>query len=236
MPDEAAADYMPPKRPSKPVAEPGVGEGQQLPHPSAQPGSAKSYGSVSQADRGLPAAQMSRPRRDQVMLKVFEEVYSPHSGAAVLTNLLLDPSAADDISTWCQNIIIVVVRDLTNDVGVLLFLNSWAGHVRLSVNTVREECFLVLVKAAPLIVPAPQEYNEGRLMRQQVLSPADIAAISSALGSTMDSSSSVVAAGGGMDAAAHRGSGSQQVTPLGEVLYKEHSAYDLMVQLQLGIR
>ena len=79
-----------------------------------------------------------------------------------------------------------------------------------------------------------QEYNDGRLVRQQVLSASDIAAISSALGAPVDGSGSgAAAAGGGADG---RTSSSQHVTPLGEVLYKEHSAYDLMVQLQLGIR
>lgn len=76
-----------------------------------------------------------------------------------------------------------------------------------------------------------QEYNDGRLLRQQVLSPAQVAAISSALSSPQSSSSTTAAA-----TQSSSSSSRQQVTPLGDVLYQDHSAYDLMVQLQLGIR
>jgi len=75
-----------------------------------------------------------------------------------------------------------------------------------------------------------QEYNDGRLVRQQVLAPSDIAVISNALASPPEASSTTAARG------SSDGGSRQQVTPLGEVLYKDHSAFDLMVQLQLGIR
>lgn len=75
-----------------------------------------------------------------------------------------------------------------------------------------------------------QEYSDGRLIRQQVLSPAHIAAISSSLSSSQSSSS------GSAGAAQSSSSSRQQVTPLGDVLFLDHSVYDLLVQLQLGIR
>jgi hypothetical protein len=74
-----------------------------------------------------------------------------------------------------------------------------------------------------------QEYSDGRLIRQQVLAPAHIAAISSSLSSPQSSSS-------GSAGATQSSSSRQQVTPLGDVLFLDHSAYDLLVQLQLGIR
>jgi hypothetical protein len=82
-----------------------------------------------------------------------------------------------------------------------------------------------------------QEYNEGRLVRQQVLTPALIAAISSALAPPAGGSSSSSSVAAGSSARGSSSSNSrQQVTPQGHVMYKGHSAYDLMVQLQLGIR
>jgi hypothetical protein len=65
-------------------------------------------------------------------------------------------------------------------------------------------------------------------VQQYPLVAADIAAICAALGSSSSS-----AAGGGASSSRQQ---QQQVTPLGEVVFKEHSVYDLMVQLQLGIR
>lgn len=80
---------------------------------------------------------------------------------------------------------------------------------------------------------ALQEYNDGRLVRQQVLSAAHTTAISAALSTPADiSHAAAVQSSGGSS----RSSSRQQVTPLGDVLFREHSAYDLMVQLQLGIR
>jgi hypothetical protein len=79
---------------------------------------------------------------------------------------------------------------------------------------------------------ALQEYNEGRLVRQQVLSPTDIATISSALCTPADMLSAANTTG----TSSRSSSRQQQATALGDVTFKEHSAYDLMVQLQLGVR
>jgi hypothetical protein len=79
-----------------------------------------------------------------------------------------------------------------------------------------------------------QEYSEGRLVRQLVLAAAHISAISSSLSTPPDISNAVAAHSTG--GRSSRSSSRQQVTPLGDVLYQDHSAYDLMVQLQLGVR
>lgn len=71
LPDEAAADYLQPKKPSRPVSEAGALDGQQQPHGQGAYGSAKSMSSMGGPDRGA-ASQTHTPRgrRDQVMLKV----------------------------------------------------------------------------------------------------------------------------------------------------------------------
>lgn len=69
-------------------------------------------------------------------------------------------------------------------------------------------------------------------MRQLVLSAADISTISASLSTPTDISNAVAAHSSGGRSSSSR----QQVTPLGDVLYHDHSAYDLMVQLQLGVR
>jgi hypothetical protein len=74
-------------------------------------------------------------------------------------------------------------------------------------------------------------------VRQQVLLPTDIATIRSALCAPTDAAARVVNAPGSDNS--RRSSSSsrqQQATALGDVTYKDHSAYDLMVQLQLGVR
>jgi hypothetical protein len=70
-----------------------------------------------------------------------------------------------------------------------------------------------------------------------VLSPADIATISSALCAPADMVAMVNnAAGSGSSRGNGSSSSQQQATALGDVTYKDHSAYDLMMQLQLGVR
>jgi len=79
LPDEAAADYMQPKKPSRPVSEPGVLDGHQQPRGQGAQGSAKSLSSIGGTDRGA-ASQTHTPRgrRDQVLLKV-----SPYSDSSI---------------------------------------------------------------------------------------------------------------------------------------------------------
>lgn len=97
-------------------------------------------------------------------------------------------------------------------------------------------CLSLLLNSCAAATPhayVTQEYHEGRLVRQQVLSPQQVSSISSALSaaaSLVDASNTT--SGSGKAASSSR----QQVTSLGEVMFKDHSAYDLMVQLQLGIR
>ena len=72
LPDEAAADYMQPKRPSRPASEGVMTLDSQLQQRQGQSGSLKSASSLSQGERIMQAGSMSRGRRDQVMLKVSE--------------------------------------------------------------------------------------------------------------------------------------------------------------------
>jgi hypothetical protein len=82
-----------------------------------------------------------------------------------------------------------------------------------------------------MFVMCPQEYKEGKLMHTYPLKAPKLAAISAAL-SIEGSDRQAARASGSSKAAAQ----ARVVTPLGEVLYKGHSAYDLSAQLQLGIR
>lgn len=76
-----------------------------------------------------------------------------------------------------------------------------------------------------------QEYKEGKLMYQYALKGPKLAAICAALNDAPDKR---LTSGSGSSGSSKRAQ--PVVAPLGEVVYKEHSAYDLMVQLQLGVR
>jgi hypothetical protein len=94
----------------------------------------------------------------------------------------------------------------------------------------RSSCILVESRVIFQIACA-QEYKEGKLMHTYPLKAPKLAAISAALSSEGSERQAARASGSGKKAAQAR-----VVTPLGEVVYKGHSAYDLSAQLQLGIR
>jgi hypothetical protein len=73
-----------------------------------------------------------------------------------------------------------------------------------------------------------QEYDNGKLIRQSMLDASELDAIFGKKFLTAPHQH-----------VRHRGGSKvapKQVTKLGEVLYKGHPSYDLMLQLQLGIR
>ena len=90
---------------------------------------------------------------------------------------------------------------------------------------------MVMIRQAQHVFPMPcssQEYDNGKLIRQSVLDASELDAI---FGKKLLAAPH--------QTARHRGStkiAPKQVTRMGEVLYKGHPSFDLMLQLQLGIR
>jgi hypothetical protein len=76
-----------------------------------------------------------------------------------------------------------------------------------------------------------QEYKDGKLMHTYPLKALKLAAISAALNEGQERQAARASSSGKAAAAL-----ACVVTPLGEVVFKGHSAYDLAAQLQLGIR
>lgn len=76
-----------------------------------------------------------------------------------------------------------------------------------------------------------QEYKDGKLMHTYPLKAPKLAAINAALN---EGPQEKHAARGGSSSS--KAAAARVVTPLGEVVFKGHSAYDLAAQLQLGIR
>ena len=103
--------------------------------------------------------------------------------------------------------------------------------VDLQVSELRARTQTASCASPPLLIQRfnVQEYKDGKLVQQYPLAAADIAGIAAALGSSGSSAA-------GASSSRQQQPQQQQVTPLGEVVFKEHSVYDLMVQLQLGIR
>jgi 1-phosphatidylinositol-4-phosphate 5-kinase len=76
-----------------------------------------------------------------------------------------------------------------------------------------------------LALQPSQEYDQGVLLRQNVLTPADADFITKRLFKW-----------GAKPAPEQQQHGKKRVNQLGQVVFKGHPAFDLMSQLQLGIR